>query len=169
MTNINADINRIIEKHLDDFVAIMQLYLSAEFGEITRFQNYDLRINQTNKLRLQTGALYKSFFKKRDLKYSNGMVEGSIGSELKYANIHEYGGTIKVTQKMSNFALAMYIKTKNKLWLGIRSKYYQNKSMIIKKRPYFNPFISEMNKSGIKEWWDMVEDSLTNYAMYGKL
>lgn len=71
------------------------------------------------------GLLTKSGTLKRGIKIksttSNRVVTG-VDDAIKYANIHNDGGTIKITRKMKHFFWYMYFKTKDEFWKNLALK-----------------------------------------------
>lgn len=178
MTDISKDLNRILRDSEQELSVLMYQYLSFQFGENVKIKDVyftnekssaslEVSKNNTKHLRFGTGALLNSFFSKQtfEINYSNGIFSGQIGSNLPYADIHEYGGFIKSKSKFSMFGglMKMYFTTGDEAYKYMALGALKHGGVNMPARPYFNPFESEFNREGLPQWWNEVEEKLNNY------
>lgn len=176
--DIKRDLNRILKESEQELAQLMFDYLSFQFGEqVSVSDDYrsgktdnsvaKLTQNKTKHLRSNTGALLNSFFSKQtfDINYSNGIFSGQIGSNLPYADIHEYGGFIKSKTKFSMFGglMKMYFTTGDEAYKYMALGALKHGGVNIPARPYFKPFEAEFNREGLPKWWNEVEKRLNEY------
>lgn len=175
--DINKELNQILKSQTKELGVLMYFYLSMQFEENIKVNDawkqsqkgavasLEVSKNNTKHLRFGSGALLNSFFKTKNLNYSNGLYTGELKSDLPYARIHEYGGFIKSKTKFSMFGglMKMFNSTGNEAYKYMALSVLKNNGMNIPARPYFNPFIKEFNEKGIPEWWSNVEVLLQNY------
>jgi hypothetical protein len=160
--DIKSQLNKILKENENELYELMKLYLSSEFPEnapsgVTK--------NDTKHLRVKSGALLNSFFTNDFLTYSNGVFSGEIKSDLPYARIHEYGGFIKSKMAGGKFIMAKglfkkFFETGDEAYKYMAFAVMKNGGINMPARPYFNPFINEMNKDGLPKWWSEVEKRL---------
>ena len=159
--NISNELNKILKANENELYELMRLYLSSEFP-----QNAPSGVskNDTKHLRVKSGALLNSFFEPQNfyLKTVNGILSGKIGSDLDYARIHEYGDFVKSKTQFSMFGglMKMFFKTGDEAYKIMAFSALKKGGVTIPARPYFNPFINEMNKDGLPRWWSEVEKRL---------
>jgi len=77
----------------------------------------------------------------REVKVSPGQVEGTYGSQVPYAAIHEYGGTIPKTAKSRRFFWAMWYNSKAPMWKALALTAGPIK---IPARPYLRPAVEKV-------------------------
>jgi len=173
--NISNELNKIIKEQENELANLMYAYMSFQFGEQVSVSD-DYRNNLTNNsvakvsknntkhLRSNTGALLNSFFTTQNftLNYVNGVFAGGIKSDLPYARIHEYGDFVKSKTQFSMFGglMKMFFKTGDEAYKIMAFSALKKGGVTIPARPYFNPFINEMNKDGLPKWWNEVEKRL---------
>jgi phage gpG-like protein len=175
--NISNELNKILKEQELELANLMYQYLSFQFGENVAVTNAwvqgdkgakalpETSQNKTKELRYRTGALLNSFFTNDFLTYSNGVFSGEIKSELDYARIHEYGGFIKSKMAGGKFIMAKglfkkFFETGDEAYKYMAFAVMKNGGINMPARPYFNPFINEMNKDGLPKWWSEVEKRL---------
>lgn len=176
--DIKRDLNRILKDSENELSVLMYQYLSFQFGENVKIKDVyftnekssaslEVSKNNTKHLRFGTGALLNSFFDRQtfDINYSNGIFSGQIGSNLPYADIHEYGGFIKSKTKFSMFGGLMkkYKETGDEAYAIMAKSALLNQGVNIPARPYFAPFEAEFNREGLPKWWNEVENRLNEY------
>ena len=85
----------------------------------------------------------------REVRVGKGRLEGIIGSKVPYAEIHEFGGTIKtvVTGKMRKFFWAMYFQTGDDKWKGMALSGKEEFTSTIGARPYLRPARDESKET----------------------
>jgi phage gpG-like protein len=178
MADLTKDLHRILKDSEQELAQLMFNYLSFQFGEqVSVSDDYrsgktdnsvaKLTKNNTKHLRSNTGALLYSFFERDtfDINYSNGVFSGQIGSNIVYANIHEYGGFIKSKSKFSMFGGLMkkYKETGDEAYSIMALSALKHGGVNIPARPYFAPFVAEFNREGLPMWWNDVEKRLNEY------
>ena len=69
------------------------------------------------------------------------VVKTAIGNNLVYAPIHEFGGRIRLTDKMRKFSWAMFFKTKDDKWkwMALAKKSF----LKIPARPFLRPAVQD--------------------------
>lgn len=178
MADLTKDLHRILKDSEQELSVLMYQYLSFQFGENVKIKDVyltnekssaslEVSKNNTKHLRFGTGALLNSFFDKQtfNINYSNGVFSGHIGSNLPYADIHEYGGFIKSKKDGDVFIMAKglmkkFMQTGDEAYKIMAFSVMKNGGINMPPRPYFNPFINEMNKDGLPKWWNEVEKRL---------
>jgi phage gpG-like protein len=107
--------------------------------------------NGTNTLRVQSGRLFRSFAPGNpenifNMRISGGKITGEYGTEVPYAEIHEYGGTLSqdVTDKQKAFFWAMFYKTSEDKYKYMALAKTLNRK--VKARPFFGPAIKQFNR-----------------------
>jgi len=178
MADLTKDLHRILKDSEQELSVLMYQYLSFQFGENVKIKDVyltnekssaslEVSKNNTKHLRFGTGALLNSFFDKQtfNINYSNGVFSGHIGSNLPYANIHEYGGFIKSKSKFSMFGglMNMYMKTGDEAYKYMALSALKHGGINMPARPYFAPFVAEFNTKGLPMWWNDVEKRLNQY------
>jgi phage gpG-like protein len=74
----------------------LQGYIGLEMNKTSYSKTNDYPKNNTKVLNIRSGTLFRSFTKGNSLNLFKETTDGvTIGSMVKYAAIHEYGGTIK--------------------------------------------------------------------------
>lgn len=105
-----------------------------------------------NKLTMRSGELAKSVMGTQGISAKNtggvphhirkitvkgSIVDGMIGTDLKYGAVHEDGGEIPITKRSRGYFFAMYKKTQNPMWLYMAIT--KKNSFTMKARPYLHP------------------------------
>jgi phage gpG-like protein len=122
--------------------------------------------NTTNRLRIQSGRLLKSFLPNSPENFfkvtQRGTIYGvQIGTNVPYARIHEEGGTIVQPRspKQRRFFWAKFYETKD-----VRVKYaaLSTKPLTINipARPYFKPAREEFFRDGVPLLQKIIRDAL---------
>lgn len=178
MADLTKDLHRILKDSEQELSVLMYQYLSFQFGENVKIKDVyftnekssaslEVSKNNTKHLRFGTGALLNSFFTPQtfEINYSNGVFSGQIGSNLPYADIHEYGGFIKSKSKFSMFGGLMkkYKETGDEAYSIMALSALKHGGVNIPARPYFAPFVAEFNREGLPMWWNDVEKRLNEY------
>ena len=138
-----------VEKIVVNFYEIVLTSIGVEIGSEFQDANNNERetINTADTLRIfPNGNLLDSFIDKNSpfnlasIDIRNGL---TFGSSLPYASVHEFGASIKITDKMRSFFWAKWYESneQNELWknLALTKKTH----ITIKPRPYFEPAIKE--------------------------
>lgn len=154
----------------------LNFYLGAEFGFRNTesgfsqggaaFDDKNETFSKSKELRIKTGKLYRSFALNSentltDYDVTEKGLKVTYGSELPYAEIHEYGGFVKSKGKMESFFWYKFFNTDNEFYrimaLSVRKKGGVN----IPKRPYFNPALKAFRKNGLKEIYLQIIEEIT--------
>ncbi len=96
----------------------MSVFKAVNIGGI-KYENL-LKANLTSGkfgIKTDSGRLRNSF--KVKTKRTSSGAESTVGTNLVYARIHEKGGKINVTTKMSNFAWFKFMETQETMWKAI--------------------------------------------------
>jgi len=109
--------------------AIMKGFRDGMYSLEAKVKN---SFGKTGFLNVRTGHLRRSI--KVTIKREGSEIVGAIGSNVKYAAIHEYGGVIKAKN-----APYLHFKTSKGNWVRV-------KQVTIPKRPFIAPFL----KSGAR-------------------
>lgn len=70
-----------------------------------------------------------------------------IRVEVPYGAIHEYGGTVTITERQRRFFWAMWMKTSDEMWLALAL----STTYTIKAKPYVRPAIDEGRRMAAQE------------------
>jgi len=82
----------------------------------------------------------------RELKVSGDRVVGKFGSEVPYAAIHEYGGTIPKTPRSRRFFWAMWYNTNAPMWKALA---LGSGSIRMPARPYLRPAVDKIEPRAV--------------------
>jgi hypothetical protein len=97
---------------------------------------------------------------KANIDLLNSEFEYGINSEtLKYAAIHEYGGTIPITAKMRRFFWYKYALTHDEMWRNMALT--KKASITVKKRPYLEPAFDEFNRTELPQLLEQIYTRMT--------
>lgn len=157
----------IIKGALKRVPVLFQGYIGVQFGDTGRKgSNFVAPKNTSNRLRIDTGRLFRSFLPNSAdniLQFTqNGTQFGvTIGTKVPYAQIHEEGGTISQprSQKQRRFFWAMYYQTKDEKFkfAAISPKPL---TIRIPARPYFKPATDEFLQKGIPSLQATIRQSI---------
>lgn len=120
--------------------------------------------NTSDRLRVQTGALTRSFIPRQPgnatvLTTTGGVLRMSIGTSVAYARIHEEGGFVKSKGKMAGYMMARYIETRDEKWLYMSLSVKKKGGVMIRPRPYMAPASQELQRYAP----DFVQRSLLHF------
>lgn len=95
------------------------------------------------RLKAPTGRLRSSITTKT--KREGNLIETSVGTNVVYAPIHEFGGTTmpSVTERMRKFAWAMFYKSNDEKWKRLALTRKSRLEIKIPKRPFIRPAIQD--------------------------
>lgn len=115
-----------------------------------------------NKLHVRSGALTRSFIPGQPgnatvRRISNGVLKLVLGSTLAYAKIHEKGGFVRSKGKMEKRLMALYMKTRQKLYLYTALAVKKKGGITLPARPFVAPAAAELERVAP----DFVSRSLT--------
>lgn len=82
----------------------------------------------------------------RELKVSGDRVVGKFGSEVPYAAIHEYGGTIPKTPRSRRFFWAMWYNTNAPMWKALA---LGSGPIRMPARPYLRPAVDKIEPRAV--------------------
>lgn len=113
------------------------------------------------RLRVQSGRLLKSFTPKKPGSLSNVKITGykvdiNIGTNLVYANPHEYGMFIKSKGRMHKYFWAKYASSRNEFYKIMALSVIKKGGIRLKKRPYFIPALVNFQKNYIQQWLTLI-------------
>lgn len=111
-------------------------------------------------LDIKTGRLSSSIDSKVTRK--GPVIETVIGTNVEYARIHEYGGVVRptLTDKMREFAWAMFFKTKDDKWKGLALSSKSRLRIKIPPRPFLRPALQD----AMPEFQDNIRRILTKLS-----
>lgn len=165
-------VSPIIADQLQQFPVFMQLSISKfmiDQGATGGATSAATVFNKGDKLYKTKGNLFRSFIKNDEnnifkSKQVGDSYELEYGTKIKYARIHEFGGTITSTPRSIRFAFAMAIKTNwSPMWLAIYGAMKKRGFITIKARPYFKPAVKDFKTSGQSKF----EEQMRNAIVYG--
>lgn len=130
---------------------LLQGYIGAEM-DYREQQRDAIPTAPSKSAKLQTGrgALFQSFLPKGKGNFFEEHDDGfTIGSSLKYAEIHETGGFVKSKGKMDKFFWAMFYKTKSPYYRSLALAAKKHGGIHIRARPYFRAAEKKFESEGI--------------------
>ena len=118
-----------------------------------------------SKLQLRTGRLFKSFAPNSDegtneLNISEKGFKLTIGSNLPYASIQEYGGFIKSKGRMHKYFWYKYAESRNIFFKILALSVIKRGGVNIPQRPYFNMGLQNFENKDLPE---LLEDFIEKF------
>lgn len=85
----------------------------------------------------------------RQVTVTGGKIEGTIGSKVPYAEIHEKGGTTHptITPKSRGYFWHVYMETGDDKWKAMALTKKDAFNVVLKPRPYLKPAVDEVKKT----------------------
>ncbi len=168
LERIQADLPEYIKGAIKQMPVLFQGYIGQEmaFQEYRKDGKYPK--NTTDTLNIRSGALYKSFRQgDRNNTFENTLFGFSLGSKLKYAAIHEYGGTIQHpggTPYIVTGKGALFMKKDGNYPENV--KFTKPHPITIKARPYLKPAEKRLLDEGIPRLQEIIIERLI--SMYNE-